>query len=102
MEELDKRLMPDSSVDLNSSHKVLEEILINPAPFMMMNQLIHQDSGTANLQQLTSNPVPLLPTSDLWFQLSWVDLIIMTLIMVILKFTLQIFQFNLTMNQFQI
>ena len=62
----------------------------------------HQESGTANLQNLNSNPVPLLPKPFLSFKLSWGDLIIMSLIMVMLRFTLHIFQFNLTLNIFHI
>ena len=62
----------------------------------------HQEIGIDNLQQITSNPEPILPTPPLWFQLSLGDLIIIPLIMVMLRFTLQSFQLNLTMNQFQI
>ena len=64
--------------------------------------MIHQESGTTNLQQLASNLVLLLPTPAQWFQLSWEDLIIIPFIMVILRFTLQSFQLNITMNQLQI
>ena len=74
---LDTSLMPESSVTLNYSHKFLEERLISSTTFMVKNQLIHQESGTANLQQITSNTVTLLPEPALWFQLSWGDLIIM-------------------------
>ena len=49
VEELYTRLMPELSVALNSSHQVLEEILINSMPFLVMNQLSHQGSGTAKL-----------------------------------------------------
>ena len=69
---------------------------------MVMNQMIHQESGTANLQYLTSNPGPLLPKPVLWFHLSWGDLIILSLIMVILRFVIHSFQLNLTLNLFQI
>ena len=69
---------------------------------MVNNQLIHKESGTANLQQLTSNPGPLLPKPSLWFQISLGDLIIITFVLVMLSFTLQSSQFNLTLNQFQI
>ena len=69
---------------------------------MEMYQLRHQESVTANLQKLTSNPGPLLPITVLWFQLSWGDLIILPLIMVMLRFTLQSFQFNITINMLQI
>ena len=37
---------------------------------MLKNQLIHQESGTTNLQNITSKPVPLLLKPVLWFQLS--------------------------------
>ena len=94
--------MPASYVALNYSHQGLEEILISSMPFMVKNQMNHQESGTANLQKLTSNPGPLLPTPALWFQLSWGDLIIMPWIMVMLRFILKIFQFNLTLNMFKI
>ena len=67
-----------------------------------MNQLSHQESVTANLQQLTSNPVPLLLKPVLWFQLSWVYLIIMTLVMLVFRFTLQSSYLNLTLDIFQI
>ena len=86
----------------NSSHQVLEEILISSTPFMVKKQMNHQWSGSDNLQQLTSNPGTLLPTPSLWFQISWEDLIIIQLIMVMLKFTHQIFQLNITLNQSQI
>ena len=69
---------------------------------MVTNQLIHQESGTSNLHHFTSNPGPLLPKPALWFHLSWVDLIIMTLIMSMYIFNLQNFQLNITMNLFQI
>ena len=62
----------------------------------------HQESGTANLHQLTSIPGPLLPKPTLWFHLSWGELIIMTLIMVVLNLPLHSFQLSLTLNQFQI
>ena len=64
-----------------------------------MNQ---QESVTANLEHITSNPGPLLPTPVLWFQISRGDLIIMPLIMVMLRFSLESFQLNLTLNQVQI
>ena len=67
-----------------------------------MNQQNRKESGTANLQQFTSNPGPLPPTSLIWFQLSRGDLIIMPLIMVVLIFTLKSFHLNLTLNMFQI
>ena len=102
VEQLDKKLMPASSVVQNSSHQVLEEIRISSTPFMAMKQMNHQESGASKLQKLTSNPVPLLPTPALRFQLSWGELTIIPFIMVMLKFTLQIFKMNLTPNQFQI
>ena len=83
--------MPAFSVAVNYSHQDLEERLFNSTPFMAMNQLIHQEKVTSNLQRLTSNPVTLLQKPVLWFQLSWGDLIIMSLIMVILRFILQSF-----------
>ena len=95
-------MMPVLSVALNSSYQVLEEILINLTPFMVMNQLNHQEIETVNLHQLPSNTEPLLSKPVLWFQLSWGDLIKIPLTMVILVFTLQSFQFDLTMNMFQI
>ena len=94
--------MPALSVALTYSHQLLEERWTNSTPFVLTNQLIHQDSGTSNLQQLTSNPGPILPTPALWFQLSWGYLIIMQLIMAMLRFTLQIFHLNITLNLLQI
>ena len=91
-----------SYVVQNSSHQVLEERWISSTPFMLMNQMNHQDSGSANLQKLNSNPWPLLLTLSLWFQLSWGDLIIMPLIMMMLNITLHTFQLNFTINKFQI
>ena len=87
---------------LNSSHRFLEERLISSTPFMVKNQTNHQESVTANLKKFTSNPGPLLQKPSLWFHLSWGDLIIMSLIMVVLRFTLQSFQLNLTLYLFQI
>ena len=69
---------------------------------MVMNQLSHQESGTANLQKFTSNPRPLLPKPILLFQLSWGDLIIMKLIMVMLVFTFHSIHLNIPMNLFRI
>ena len=48
---------------------------------MVTNQKNHQENGTANLLQLTSNPGPLLLELTLWFQISWGYLIIMPYIM---------------------
>ena len=62
----------------------------------------HQESGITNLQNIISNPRPLLSTPALWFHLSGGYLIIMLLIMVMLRFTLQSLQLNLTLNLFQI
>ena len=59
----------------------------------------HQYNGTANLWQLTSNPVPLLPEPTLWFQLSWGNLITIPQIMAIL---LQTLQSNIAMTMFHI
>ena len=67
-----------------------------------MNQLIHQESVTVKLQQLTSNPVPLLSKPFLWFQISWGGLITIPFIMVMFRFTLNIFHLNPTLNMFQI
>ena len=102
MEGLDTRLMTASSVNLNYPHQVLKERLISSAPFMEINQMSHQESGTANLQNITSTTGSLLPKPFMWFQLSWGDLIITPFIMVMLRFTLHSFQFNLTLNMFQI
>ena len=71
-------------------------------PFMVTNQLIHQESGRSNLQQITSKPRPILPKSILWFQLSWGYLSIIPLIMVMLRFTLQSFHLNLTLYMLHI
>ena len=102
VEGLDTNLMPALSVVHNSSHYFLGERLISSTPFMVMNQMNHQNSGTSNLHNIISNPVPLLPKPTLWFQLSWGDLIIMSLIMVMFRFPLQSLQLSLTLNQFQI
>ena len=69
---------------------------------MAMNQMNHQENVTTNLQNITSNPVPLLPTPELWLQISWGDLIIMPLIMVMFKFTVQMFWLNSNLNQLHI
>ena len=53
VEESDTNLMPESYVVLTSSHKVLQEGLKNPTPLMVMNKLIHQEIGSANLQKIT-------------------------------------------------
>ena len=45
---------------LVSSHAVLDERLKNSTQFIVMNQLIHKEIETSNLQQFNSNPVPLL------------------------------------------
>ena len=71
---------------------------MNQFPFMLMNELIHQENVTAILQQITSNPVLLLPKPVL----SQGDLIIVPLIMVMLRFILQSLYWNLTLNMFQI
>ena len=67
-----------------------------------MNKLSHQENETANLQHITSNTGTIFPNPSLWFHLSWVYLIIMPLIMSTLRFTLQIFQLNPTINLFRI
>ena len=67
-----------------------------------MKQLNHQEIGTSKLQQFSSNPGPLLQKPGLCFWLSWVDSIIMPLIMVILRFNLQSLHFNLPLNLLQI
>ena len=46
VEILYTRLMPVSSVDLNSSHEILEEKWIISTPFMAKNQINIQESGT--------------------------------------------------------
>ena len=102
VKELGTRLMPAPSVALNSSHQVLEEILTNSTTFMLSKKMIHQEIVTANLQQFTSDPGLLLPKSVLWFQLSYGDLIIMTLIMVMFRFTLWSIHLNLPLNFFHI
>ena len=102
LERLDKTMIPASYTTLNSSYQVLEEIWINSMPVMVTNQLIHQESGKDNLQQLTSNTGCLPPKPVLRFHILWVDLITIPLIMVMLSFTLQSFHSNLTLNMFQI
>ena len=67
--------------------------------YMMNKQKNHQENGTANLWQLTSNPGPLLPEPTLWFQLSSGNLIIMPYIMAIL---FQTFQLTIAITPFQI
>ena len=67
-----------------------------------MNQLSHQDIVTANLHQFTSNLIHLLPKPVLLFCLSWGDLIIMPLIMVMLRFTLKNIHCNLPLTLYQI
>ena len=69
---------------------------------MGMNQLIKQESGISNLHHLTSNPLPILPKLGMWFQLSWGDLIIVKLIMIMLRFVLQSFHCNIPLNMFHI
>ena len=69
---------------------------------MVKNQMSHQESETANIQKLTSNPVPLLPKPALWFHLSWVEVITIPLIMIMFRFALHSFQLNLPLNLFHI
>ena len=91
VEGLDTRMMYGSSMVLTSSHQFWEEIWTNSTYFMVINQLIHQESEIANVQPFTSTPRPLLPKQVLWFRLSWGYLIIIPLIMVMMRFTLQSF-----------
>ena len=102
MEGLGTNLMTASSMELNSSHQVLEERRTSSTPFTVKKQINYQESGIYNLMQLTSNPETLLPTPALWFKLSRGDLIIITFITVMLRFTLQSFHLNLTLKLFQI
>ena len=102
VEGLETRLINASSVALNYSHQVLEERWISSTPLVVKEKMNYHDSRTANLQTITSNPVSLLSKLDMRFQLSWGDLIIMSLIMIMLRFTLHSFQLNLTLNLFQI
>ena len=102
LEGLDTRLSSASSVALNSSHQVLKKGWISSTSFMVNNQINHQESGTANLQKLTSNSGPLLPKPVLWFHLTWLYLIVVTFIILMLSFTLHIFQLNLTLTMLQI
>ena len=71
-------------------------------PFMVMNQRIHKYSVTGNFQQFTSNPGPILPKPVLLFRISWVYLTIMTLVIVMLGFSLYIIYFSLPLTLFQI
>ena len=70
VEELDTKIMPGSSLELTSYRQVLEEILTSSTHFMLMKQMIHQESGTSKLQQFTSNTGPLLPKPVLCFCIS--------------------------------
>ena len=67
-----------------------------------MNQLMHQDSVTANPKQFTSKHVPILPTPVLWFRLLRGDWIIILLIMVMLRFNFKNIHLNITLTLFQI
>ena len=96
------RMIPESSTALTSSHQVFEEIRTNSTTLMLIKQLIHQESGTAKLQNFTSNYGPLLPKPVLWFRLSWVELFIISLIMVMFRFCLSSIHLNLPVNLFQI
>ena len=102
MEYLDTIMMPASSLELTSTHQVLEERLTNSKTFMVMNQLIHQESGTSNLHKFTSETGTLLQKPVLWFWIPQGDLIIMELIMVMLRFTLQSIHLDLPMTMLQI
>ena len=66
---------------------------------MVTNKDNHQENGTSNLQNITSNIGPLLPEPTLWFQISWGNLTIMPSIIVIL---LQTSQLSLTTTPLQI
>ena len=67
-----------------------------------MDQPSHQELVTSNLQKLTSNPVHLLPKPVMWFHISWWDLIIVPLIMVMLRFILKSFHCNIILDLFRI
>ena len=67
---------------------------------MVMNQMIHQEIVTSNINKFTSKPVTLLPKPVLWFWISWGDLIIIPLIMVMLRFSLQSIHLNLPLTLF--
>ena len=69
---------------------------------MVKKKTNYQESGTANIQNITSNQGPLIPKPALWLHLSWVDLIYMPLIIVMLRFTLHSFQLNLSLGLFHI
>ena len=60
-----------------------------------MKKLIHQDSRTANLHWFTSKTDPLLPKPFLCFPISWGDLATITLIIVMVRFTLNSFHLNI-------
>ena len=100
VEELDTDMMPASSMIQNCSHQVFGKIWIRSMHFIVMNQRNHQYNEGASLRKITSNQGFFLPKTTLWFQLSWGDLIIMPLIMVMLSFTLHSFQLIITMNWF--
>ena len=96
--KIDTSLIPESYVSTTYSHQVLGERWTNSTTFMAMKQLIHQERGTANLHQFTSNTRSLLPKLALWFWLSWGDLFIVPLIMVMLRFNLKIIHLNLPLT----
>ena len=77
-----------------------DDACIIHCPKFLPPKLNHQESGTSNIQKINSNPEPLIPTLALYVELSWEDLIVMPLIMVMLSFTLQSLQLNLTLNLF--
>ena len=68
---------------------------------MVINRLNHQYFGTANLQKLTSNTPLILPRTVLWFNLRWVDSIIMQLIMAMQRFNLKFIPCNIALNLLQ-
>ena len=102
MQGLHTRLMPASPFVLTSPNQVLEKILTSSMILLVINQLIHQESGTDNLQHFNSNNVPLLPIIFLCFHISWGDLLMMLLIMKVLGFALQLIYWNLPLNLFHI
>ena len=55
VEGLVTRLMTEFYVSLNSSYQVFEERWISETPLIVKKQMIHQDSVTSNLHNITSN-----------------------------------------------
>ena len=56
--------MTTSSVDIIYYNQFSGEICTNSTPLLVMNQLSHQESGTYNLKQFTSNPGTLPPKTN--------------------------------------